>query len=88
MTAAKKSTATDLDVRREPPEHITVDDLKHKALAVQRISTDEVKRVVGTSAVRAVLVGAAVVAIALSVAYYVGSRAGARARAAEASAAK
>jgi hypothetical protein len=86
MTAAKKSTATDLAVRRERAERITVDDLKHKALAVQQISADEVKRVVGTSAVRAVLVGAAVVAIALSVAYYVGSRAGARA--AEASAAK
>jgi hypothetical protein len=84
MTAAKKST--DLAVRPEPAERITVDDLKHKALAVQKVSTDEAKRIVGTSALRAVLVGAAVVAVALSVAYYVGSRAGARA--AEASSAK
>jgi len=86
MTAAKKSTATDLAVRREPAERITVDDLKHKALAIQQVATEEVKRVTGTSALRAVLVGAAVVAVALSVAYYVGSRAGARA--AEASSAK
>jgi hypothetical protein len=86
MTAAKKSSATDVALRPEPAERITVDDLKHKALAIQKVSTDEVKRVVGTSAVRAVLVGAAVVAVALSVAYYVGSRAGARA--AEASSAK
>jgi hypothetical protein len=78
MTAAKKSTAA-IAVKREPAERITVDDLKHKALAVREVATDEVRRVTGTSAVRAVLVGAAVVAIALSVAYYVGSRAGAKA---------
>lgn len=60
-------------------ERITVDDLKHKALVVRKVSTDEATRIVGTSAVRAVLVGAAVVAIALSMAYYVGSRDGAKA---------
>lgn len=74
MTAARSTAIT-----APPEERITIDDLKHKALAVQKVSTDEVKRVAGTSAVRAVLVGAAVVAIALSVAYYVGSRAGAKA---------
>jgi hypothetical protein len=83
MTAAKKiltsGPATAIAVRPESVERITVEDLKHKALAVRKVSTNEVKRVVGTSAVRAVLVGAAVVAVALSVAYYVGSRAGAKA---------
>lgn len=74
MTAASSTTTLAL-----PEERITVDDLRHKALAVQKVATDEVKRVTGTSALRAVLVGAAVVAVALSVAYYVGSRAGAKA---------
>jgi hypothetical protein len=83
MTAAKKSPTTQLAVRPEPAQPITVDDLKHKALAVKKVSTDEVKRLTGTSAVRAVLVGAAVVAIALSWAYYVGSRAGAKAAGAQ-----
>lgn len=74
MTAARTTTAL-----APPEERITVDDLRHKALAVQKVATAEVKRVTGTSAVRTVLVCAAVVAVALSMAYYVGSRAGAKA---------
>ncbi len=74
MTAARMETTLS-----PPEERITVEDLKHKALAIQQVATEEVKRAVGTSTVRAVLVGAAVVAIALSLAYYVGSRAGAKA---------
>ena len=74
MTAARMETTLS-----PPEERITVEDLKHKALAIQQVATEEVKRAVGTSTVRAVLVGAAVVAIALSLAYYVGSRTGAKA---------
>lgn len=74
MTAARSTTTL-----APPEERITVDDLRHKALVIQKVATDEVKRVTGTSALRAILVGAAVVAVALSMAYYVGSRAGAKA---------
>lgn len=74
MTAARMETTLS-----PPEERITVEDLKHKALAIQQVATEEVKRAVGTSTVRVVLVGAAVVAIALSLAYYVGSRTGSKA---------
>lgn len=63
----------------EMPTELTVDDLRHKALAVRDIATDEARRVVTTNRARIVIATAVVCAVALSMAYYVGSRAARRA---------
>jgi hypothetical protein len=63
----------------EMPTELTLDDLRHKALAVRDTATDEVRRVVGTNRARIVIGSAVVCAVALSVAFYLGTRAARRA---------
>jgi hypothetical protein len=64
-----------------PTQRLTTDDLRHKALAVRDVATDEARRVLQRNRVRLIVAGAVVVAVGFSVAYYLGSRSGARARA-------
>lgn len=78
--AAKRSSATS-PARAVSRAKLTPDDIRHKALAIRDMTTDEARRAVKTNAVRIVIGAAVVGAVALSVAYYFGSRAGARARA-------
>jgi hypothetical protein len=61
-------------------ERLTTDDLRHKALAVRDVATDEARHLLQRNRVRLIVAGAVVVAVGFSVAYYLGSRAGARAR--------
>lgn len=69
-------------VRRDlPAARITTDDLRHKALAVRDMATDESRRLMERNRVRLVIASAVIVAVALSAAYYYGSRSGARAAA-------
>jgi hypothetical protein len=78
--AAKKPAAKPVPVRRPlPAERITTDDLRHKVLAVRDTTTDEARRVLERNQVRIVIASALFVAVALSAAYYFGSRTGARA---------
>jgi hypothetical protein len=62
-------------------ERLTTDDLRHKALAVRDVATDEARHLLQRNRVRLIIAGAVVVAVGFSVAYHLGSRAGARARA-------
>jgi hypothetical protein len=62
-------------------ERLTTDDLRHKALAVRDVATDEARHLLERNRVKLIIAGAVVVAVGFSVAYYLGSRAGARARA-------
>lgn len=78
--SAKRSASKPAPVRRAvPAERITTDDLRHKALAVRDMATDETRRLLERNQVRIVIASALVVAVVLSVAYYVGSRSGVRA---------
>ncbi len=61
------------------PTKLTTDDLRHKALAVRDVTTDEARKLVKTNTVRIVVASAVVVAVVVSAAYYFGSRSGARA---------
>ena len=60
-------------------EHITLDDVRHKALAVRDMATEEVRHTVEDRTVQVVIAGAVVVAVAVSLAYYLGTRAAERA---------
>jgi hypothetical protein len=62
-------------------QRLTTDDLRHKALAVRDVATDEARHLLQRNRVRLIIAGAVVVAVGFSVAYHLGSRAGARARA-------
>lgn len=62
-----------------PGHEITLDDLRHKALAIRDDVTDEAKKLAQERRSQTILVGVAVVALAIGLAYYVGSRAGASA---------
>jgi hypothetical protein len=62
-----------------PVERITTADLRHKVLAVRDMTTDEARHLLERNRVRLVIGSALVVAVALSAAYYFGSRSGARA---------
>ncbi len=59
---------------------ITPDDLRHKALAVRDMARDEARLALEDHTVRIVMASALVFAVAVSVAYYVGTRAAASAR--------
>jgi hypothetical protein len=76
---AKRAQAPRLSVPRVKGERITTDDLRHKALAIRDVATDEARHVLERNTVRIVVVSAVVVAVALSAAYYIGSRSAARA---------
>lgn len=77
---AKKRANKPAPPRRPlPVERITTDDLRHKVLAVRDTTTDEARHLLERNRVRMVIASAVVVAVALSAAYYVGSRSGAHA---------
>jgi hypothetical protein len=62
------------------PTEITLDDLRHKALAIRDTATDEARRLAKANTTRIVIASAVVCAVALSMAYYMGTRAARRAR--------
>lgn len=64
----------------EMPETITTDDLKHKALAIREMATVEARKALEDNTVRLVIASALIFGVAISVAYFMGSRS---ARAAE-----
>lgn len=78
--SAKKPMSKPAPVRRAlPSERITTDDLRHKALAVRDMATDEAQRLLERNRVRVVVASAVIIIVALSAAYYYGSRSSARA---------
>ncbi|MDO8914897.1 MAG: hypothetical protein Q7W16_02290 [Coriobacteriia bacterium] len=80
MTPQAKTANKAAPVRRVPSaQRITTDDLRHKALAVRDMTTDEARHLLERNRVRLIIGSAVVVAVALSAAYYFGSRSGARA---------
>ena len=80
-TTPKTSGVPDFFAPAEPPgEHLTTDDLRHKALAVRDVATREVRKLAEDNTVRIVIAGAVVCAVALSVAYWAGQRAARRRR--------
>lgn len=62
------------------PQPLTTDDLRHKALAIRDVAKEEARRVLEDNTVRIVVVSAVVFAVALSVSYYLGTRAARRRR--------
>ncbi len=54
---------------------ITVDDLRHKALAVRDMARDERRHLLQDDRTRVVIASAVVFAVVLSAAYYLGTRA-------------
>ena len=75
----KVRTARPPRAPRVAGERLTTEDLRHKALAVRDVATREAKQLVERNTVRVVIGSALVFAVALSAAYYFGSRAGAKA---------
>lgn len=67
-------TRTDTQTLALPEERLTVDDLRHKALAVGQTVQIEAKRLIDQPRNRYVLAGAVIFAVAISFAYYLGSR--------------
>jgi hypothetical protein len=63
-----------------PVQPLTTDDLRHKALAIREVATQEARRVLEDNTVRIVIASAVVCAVMLSAAYYMGTRAGRRGR--------
>lgn len=61
-----------------PLQPLTTDDLRHKALAIRDVALDEARGVLEDSTTRLIVASALVCAVALSVAYYMGTRAGHR----------
>lgn len=61
-----------------PTQPLTTDDLRHKALAIRDAARDEVAQVLEDNTTRLIVASALVCAVALSVAYYMGTRAGQR----------
>lgn len=59
-----------------PADPITLEDLRHKALAIKREVTDEVEVQVTSRRNQLIAAGILVVAIGFGVAYFIGSRAG------------
>jgi hypothetical protein len=60
----------------EPAEPITLDDLRHKALAIREEVKVETKRTLRDRRTQIVIGVVVVTALAFGVAYYLGSRAG------------
>ena len=61
-----------------PVSPITLEDLRHKALAIRSEVVDEAKMQVAERGTQMVLVGAVVVLAVISLAFFVGTRAGRR----------
>jgi hypothetical protein len=61
-------------------ERITTDDLRHKALAIRDAATSEARRVLEDNTTKIIVASVVVCAVTLSVAYYLGTRAGRRER--------
>jgi hypothetical protein len=59
-----------------PAETISLDDLRHKALAIKQDVRDEVDLQVSSRRNQLILAGIVVVAVGFGIAYYLGSRAG------------
>jgi hypothetical protein len=78
---ATKPAPTSKSASSAGTQRLTTDDLRHKALAVRDVATDEARHLLQRNRVRLIIAGAVVVAVGFSVAYHLGSRAGARARA-------
>ncbi len=53
---------------------LTIDDLRHKAEGVRDLAKAEVTHVVKEESTKAIVVGVAAVLVAVSIAYYLGSR--------------
>ncbi len=62
-----------------PDAPITLEDIRHKALAIRTEVQDEVREQVSERRNQIVIVGAVVLLAAFSLAYFAGSRAGRRA---------
>jgi len=60
------------------PERLTLDDVRHKALAVRDTAKEEARAVVRDNRTQIIIASALVVALALSAAYYFGTRAARR----------
>lgn len=78
MTPEPKKAKVARPPRAVPDIPLTTDDLRHKALAVRDVATEEARHALERNTVRIVIGSAIVVAVALSAAYYLGSRAGAK----------
>jgi len=63
-----------------PVQPLTTDDLRHKALAIREVAAEEARRALEDNTVRIVIASAVVCAVMLSVAYFMGTRAGHRGR--------
>lgn len=59
-----------------PADPITLDDLRHKALAIRREVVDEVDEQVSSRRNQLIVAGIVVVAVGFGIAYFLGSRAG------------
>jgi hypothetical protein len=62
-------------VRTRPSEPITLDDLRHKALALREEVKDETTRVVHERRTQMIVGAVVLVALSVGVAYYLGTRA-------------
>jgi len=62
-----------------PAEPITLDDLRHKALKIREDVVDEAKATIADRGTQMVVIGIAAVVAVISLAYFVGTRAGRRA---------
>jgi hypothetical protein len=74
-------TPTDVSPAARPPDpdRVSLDDVRHKALAVRDMAADEARQLMEERAVRVVIAGVVVIAVALSVTYWLGTRAAERA---------
>jgi len=72
------------DTAIEPVERITLDDLKHRADTIKDLAVGEVKdgvaRVAALDATKKALIVVGVTVAVVSIAFYMGSRSGARSR--------
>jgi len=62
-----------------PAAPITLEDLRHKALKIREDVVDEAKTTVAERGTQVVLIGVVALVAVISVAYFVGTRAGRRA---------
>ncbi|HEY3318143.1 MAG TPA: hypothetical protein VGK50_06955 [Coriobacteriia bacterium] len=60
------------------PKKLTVEDIRRKAERIQEVARDDVQHVIRADRTRVVIYAAAGVAVAVGVAYYLGTRAGRR----------
>lgn len=72
--SAQENTKTVVARQRK----ITVEDIRRKAERVQQVAQDDVQRLVREEQARGVIVAAVGVAVVVSLAYYLGTRAGRR----------